>query len=472
MRVNHLSLSHFRGFKELDIDFSTTNLTVFIGTNGRGKSSILDLIAIHLTKIIVNLNQLDRSFSSFSRNHGDVALREQDIKNDAEMTTSEISILDDSDRENLFRESNYLLNTLLLARNASPRTEDYYPRTNGRFRNGFGEFCTHLYEKIKSNPFSSLPILSYYQANRTVHGEISNRDKSPRYSLPQLNTYENAFVKQQNDFDEYFTWFRMEEDKENESIRREKNFDLRNPQLEVVRLAVAQFFSLMSGDKYRNLRIERSDNPPNFGLRHNKYPRSTSATFIIDKNNEDLSLDQLSDGEKSALILICDIARRLAIANPIEKNGDFSTVLKNGNGVVLIDEIDLHLHPLWQKEILQALVNTFPSLQFIVTTHSPYVVTHLDLDDTQAQVYSIEADKVVPIDSKGKDLSTASFEIFGVERRPKMYQNAIDDLFREFEAEEPNLTVLDHKFLALKKLLGATDPEVESAKIILEGLKL
>ena len=176
--------------------------------------------------------------------------------------------------------------------------------------------------------------------------------------------------------------------------------------------------------------------------------------------------------KKSVIMLVCDIARRLAIANPIEKNGDFSTILKNGNGVVLIDEIDLHLHPLWQKEILQALVKTFPSLQFIVTTHSPYVVTHLDLDDSQVQVLSITKNGVIPVASKGKDLSTASFEIFGVERRPKQYQSLIDDLFREFEAETPNFSVLDKKFLDLKKRLGATDPEVESAKIILEGLKL
>jgi predicted ATP-binding protein involved in virulence len=470
MRVNHLSLSHFRGFKELDIDFSATNLTVFIGTNGRGKSSILDLIAIHLTKIIGNLNLLERRVGPNSMAYGNVRLRQQDINNDAEMTSSEISI-SDNNSETLFKEFENLLNILTLTRNTSASFEDF-SKANARFKNGFGEYCTNLHEKIKNNPFGSLPILTYYQANRTVHSEISNRDKSPRYSLPQLNALENAFVKQENDFDEYFTWFRMEEDKENESIRREKNFDLRNPQLELVRLAVTQFFSLMSGDKYRNLRIERSDNPPNLGLRHNKYPRSTSATFVIDKNAESLSLDQLSDGEKSALILVCDIARRLAIANPIEKNGDFTTVLKHGNGVVLIDEIDLHLHPLWQKEILQALVNTFPNLQFIVTTHSPYVVTHLDLDDKQVQVYSIEKDKVVPIQSKGKDLSTASFEIFGVERRPKMYQKAIDDLFREFEADEPDLSVLDKKFLALKKQLGETDPEVESAKIIIEGLKL
>lgn len=466
MRVEHLLASHFRGFEKLEIDFSATNLTVFIGTNGQGKSSVLDLIAAHLNQFVLGINrELSR------RNNGDSILTNKDIHNFAEVLESEISFSFDTDllenEETLFHKSVFpiLTNVLSLSRieNSKSTKKANVP---------FYDFCKNLSEIIRKDTYFALPTLVYYQANRTVYGDVFIRDKSFRHtSSPQLNAYENAFAKSQNDFDDFFAWFRMEEDKENEAIRREKDFDFRNSQLEVVRLAITCFFSFLSGGKYSNLRIVRHDDVSNQGLR-SKFLRTTSSTLIIDKNNESLSLNQLSDGEKSVIILICDIARRLAIANPIEKNGDFSSILKNGNGVVLIDEIDLHLHPIWQKEILQALVKTFPSLQFIVATHSPYVVTHLDLDDTQVQVLSITKNGVTPVASKGKDLSTASFEIFGVERRPKQYQSLIDDLFQEFEAEEPNLSVLDKKFLDLKKRLGETDPEVESAKIILEGLKL
>jgi predicted ATP-binding protein involved in virulence len=462
MRVNHLSLSHFRGFKELDIDFSATNLTVFIGTNGRGKSSILDLIAIHLNRFVLTFNE---NWNPRINRIG--FLPTTNINNLSDVMNSEIKYsfpVHYPSKQLILSENNSSTNDiwdrLFLSKNGKVNSTSSKQKSDDNFLS----FCENIQLASEKNPNLSLPVLVYYQANRAVNDHITNEDPLGLINEGRFTLYDNAFNNRPNNFGDFFTWFKIEEDKENELIIREKNFDIRNLHLEIVRMAITHFFNCLSGDKYANLRIIRDEKTGD--------NLSSSTQLIVDKNHEKLSLNQLSDGEKSVIILICDIARRLAIANPIEKNGDFSNVLKHGNGVVLIDEIDLHLHPLWQKEILQALVNTFPNLQFIVTTHSPYVVTHLDLDDKQVQVYSIEKDKVVPIQSKGKDLSTASFEIFGVERRPKMYQKAIDDLFREFEADEPNLAVLDKKFSALKKQLGETDPDVETATRILETFKI
>jgi len=79
-------------------------------------------------------------------------------------------------------------------------------------------------------------------------------------------------------------------------------------------------------------------------------------------------IEQLSDGEKCTMALIGDIARRLALANP--QRVDSNT----GSGIVLIDEIELHMHPQWQRRILNNLSTTFPNIQFIITTHSPQVL--------------------------------------------------------------------------------------------------
>lgn len=457
MRVEHLSASHFRGFEKLEIDFSATNLTVFIGTNGQGKSSVLDLIAAHLSQLVTSLI---RNFTR--RKTIDGFLGDKDIYNFSSTMNSHIRFIvpPNYPTKNNIKYKN--LSDSIILKRKNPLQENKIDKT-------LLDFCKKIESVSSSNTFLALPVFVYYRANRTVKDRYVSPSESDTF-FQQFMTYQDAFSATNNDFEDFFRWFKEEEDKENESIRREKNFDIRNPLLEVVRQAVTYFFSFLSGEKYDNLRVAREDNFLNQGFHYK--PNRDFATLNIDKNNKNLSLNQLSDGEKSIIMLICDIARRLAIANPIEKNGDFSSILKNGNGVVLIDEIDLHLHPLWQKEILQALVKTFPSLQFIVTTHSPYVVTHLNLEDSQVQVLSITKSGVMSVASKGKDLSTASFEIFGVERRPKQYQSLIDDLFQEFEAEEPNLSVLDKKFLDLKKRLGETDPEVESAKIILEGLKL
>jgi predicted ATPase len=80
-----------------------------------------------------------------------------------------------------------------------------------------------------------------------------------------------------------------------------------------------------------------------------------------------LRLSQLSDGKQRLFSLFVDIARQLLLRNP---NGIFG----RGEAIVLIDEIDVHLHPKWQRRIVPALEDLFPNCQFIATTHSPFVI--------------------------------------------------------------------------------------------------
>lgn len=80
----------------------------------------------------------------------------------------------------------------------------------------------------------------------------------------------------------------------------------------------------------------------------------------------------MSDGEKCTIALFGDLARRMALANPNKDNP------LDGEGIVLIDEIELHLHPLWQRRILNVLKKVFPNIQFIVSTHSPQVLGEAD----------------------------------------------------------------------------------------------
>ena len=110
--------------------------------------------------------------------------------------------------------------------------------------------------------------------------------------------------------------------------------------------------------------------------------------LLVDKDGEALDLSQLSDGERSFLAMICDLGRRLALANPLLDNP------LHGAGVVLIDELELHLHPKWQREVPEKLRRTFPNIQFIATTHSPFVIQALrpgeliDLDPKESGEYA------------------------------------------------------------------------------------
>src|ERR1041385_4223704 len=91
--------------------------------------------------------------------------------------------------------------------------------------------------------------------------------------------------------------------------------------------------------------------------------------FFVKKDAIEFELQQLSDGERGLLALAFDLTRRLAIANP-----GLTNPVAEGRAIVLLDEVELHLHPSWQRKVLGRLVETFKNCQFIATTHSPQVL--------------------------------------------------------------------------------------------------
>jgi predicted ATP-binding protein involved in virulence len=121
--------------------------------------------------------------------------------------------------------------------------------------------------------------------------------------------------------------------------------------------------------------------------------------MIVTKNDKELRIEQLSDGEKCLLAMVGDLARRLAIANPSLDNP------LEGEGVVLIDEVDLHLHPQWQRMILPRMIKTFPNCQFIVTTHSPQILGELERGKGM----------IIPLQDgdNGIEISPGDFNVFG-----------------------------------------------------------
>ena len=96
--------------------------------------------------------------------------------------------------------------------------------------------------------------------------------------------------------------------------------------------------------------------------------RSLELTF---ENGETILYNFLSDGYKVVLGLVAEIAYRMAVLNPNLSN----RILEETPGVVIIDEIDLHLHPRWQSQILDTLMQIFPKIQFIVSSHAPAVIS-------------------------------------------------------------------------------------------------
>ena len=169
-------------------------------------------------------------------------------------------------------------------------------------------------------------------------------------------------------------------------------------QLTAVRNAIASFMP-----NFTNLRVRRK-------------PR---LHMSIDKDGETLNVLQLSQGEKSLMALVGDIARRLAMMNPALENP------LHGDGIVLIDEVDMHLHPTWQRSIIERLTATFPNCQFILTSHSPLVIS----DCKNVLVYSIEDGDLTIVPSQyGQDANTVLLDVMSTNIRNAKINQQINDL--------------------------------------------
>jgi len=125
-----------------------------------------------------------------------------------------------------------------------------------------------------------------------------------------------------------------------------------------------------------------------------KFDFEQSRVMVEFEGDVSVPFEHLSDGQRTILGLFCDIARRAAILNPHLK-GDASSKTK---GVVLIDELDLHLHPKWQRRVVEDLRHVFPNIQFICTTHSPFLIQSLRSSE---ELIMLDGEPLSGYDSKG-----------------------------------------------------------------------
>jgi len=410
MRIKQLKMQSFRGIGDLIIDFDQKEPTVFIGINGVGKSSILDCLAILLSRFSSAIQHSTSSGKLF---------KEEDIKNDKNETHNEI-IAD-------FESQKF---TWSLTKVKKGRIKD--TSTN---LSEINKITENIKYQLSSSEQYNLPVIIYYSTNRAVL-DIPLKIKK-QHSFTQIDTYENALAGQGSEFRIFFEWFRKQEDLENE-LRLENNRDYRDKQLESVRQAICSLIP-----NFNKLRVRRSP------LR-----------MTLEKDEEELIVNQLSDGEKCLLAMVGDLARRLAIANPGLENP------LDGFGVVLIDEIELHLHPKWQREIIPALTRTFPHCQFIVTTHSPQVIGEIKpqgiyiLEKTENGIIAQR-----PQSSYGRDSNQILEDLMDVpERRLEIKQDLLK-LFRLIDAGD--LEAAEELRRELAKKIGEDEAQFVKVDILI-----
>lgn len=330
MRVENLTVLNFRGVEKLSVDF-TQRTTAFSGINGVGKSTVLDALAIALSQLTWRLNGHPQKARPIAVD---------DIRIGFDFARIEITV-------DLYGQA--VTWAIVTNRRKSAYSDPMRKSDLDKLNAWVGKFL--LDTEGNTNKFSGsakFPISVYYDVNRAVL-DVPMRVREKLEHIP-YEIYRDSLDHGGADFKRFFIWFRNFEDAENE--RRTDDPTFRDTGLEAARNAISTFTGLS------DLRVRRRPN----------------MRMTVNKNGVELNVLQLSDGERNMLALVGDMARRLSVLNPGLINPN------EGYGVVLIDEIDLHLHPGWQREVVAKLEETFPNCQFIISTHSPQVIGELPPD--------------------------------------------------------------------------------------------
>jgi predicted ATP-binding protein involved in virulence len=417
MRVKRLSMKNFRGVHDLTLEFSQTEPTIIIGVNGVGKSSILECLALQLRTFVGHIPNV-QAFAG---------IKDTDVFHGAEETNIEILIEINSKEGRLSTRKSAngaTISGLVDGDLASPGP------VLDRDSDGGGYCSNQLTEELKRQlEIEELPLTVYYSAQRAVAHGHSNISKST--DVKPIDAYRDSLGENVIYFEDFFEWI------QDKSIQdRSDNLNQSNRQLVSIQKAI---YSLVP-----DLKIQRF---------------SHETRMTVRKQDLELTLNQLSGGEQCLLLMLGDLARRLAIANPRLDDP------LQGTGVVLIDEIELHLHPGWQYEIIPALTRTFPNCQFIVTTHSPIVLSQVKPEG----IFCLEKDKdgkVIayhPDSSYGRDVNQIVEDLMGVPSRPVKFQQRILELFRLIDAG--NLDGAKQKRQELADEMGSDEPELIKAGV-------
>jgi predicted ATP-binding protein involved in virulence len=420
MRVKELKLHNFRGIKDLHLVFNTEhNVVVLVGVNGVGKSSILDCInlLIRFHKIVYDTIG--------------TASEEMYFYNEKELVRDRESLLSNSD---IHIDANNTLDRIKvefnnrdleweIAKFNQDGDNKLWKNIYDRSRDSIATNSKDIHQKPQGAEITSKEPLTnscfYYLSSRQVLDLMTHRNIISEYIV---------------NFENFSKWFEEIESLENEQ-RLADDMDYQHPVLTAVRKATY----LLLGDGYDRLRFKRAIDK-----------------MTIRKSGREIALELLSDGEKNLLAMVGHLSRKLA-----EYNKDSDKPLE-ASGLVLIDEIELHLHPEWQRMIIPRLTQTFPNCQFIVTTHSPQVLSHVHPECIHILEY--DGDNVVvkrPDSSYGLDSNRILEDILGVSKRPQEIQDRMSELFRTINNND-----LESAKEIVKELgdrIGIDEPELVKA---------
>lgn len=427
MYLKKLKLHNFKCFEDMDIEFDE-KLTVIVGSNGAGKTSILESAAIAISTMFMAMDGVSSKTIDRSQAH----LKAYTIGSMSDVQSQyPVNIEADAIADKKLVHWERSLNT------AKGST------TYGKAKE-MTDFSGKCMERMRRGDQTlNLPVLAYYGTSR-----LWDYHREKQIDIFGTSSRVNGYIDSVDgtaNIKLMMNWFKKA------TVQKYQNQEIglgTIPELEAVFTAMESCYKRISKRDYVKI----------------QYNVGTGELDVIFKDDEEnimrIPVNQLSDGYKSTISLVADIAYRMAVLNPQL----LEDVCEETDGIVLIDEVDLHLHPEWQQRILADLMAIFPKVQFIVTTHAVPVISSAKSENLRIlKNYQIH---MVQTQIFGNDANSVYNQIMDVsERDPdtaKLFKE-FDQLLadKEFDAAEVKLNLID-------EIRGGHDKEVSKNRVKLK----
>ncbi len=413
MRLDHLHLQNFRCYEDAHFDFQP-GFNLVVGVNGSGKTSLLQGVAASFSNLMSAMG------------NGHFPISETDVR---------FTVLKFEER---FRfERNFPLKLTAEGDTFGFLTWDISLNRNSPFPSFSIPINLQIQQNLKTWDFSAttdFPIVSFYRANRRWLSNKVSAESALQRKDSRLDAYKNWFDAAANlkDFEDWLIGKTLER---LQRLSRTGPTNSFNDELKWVNAAIKCALPLSNGIEY------------DMDLR----------SLMVDLGERLIPFNDLSDGQRGVVALFADIARRICLLNPHMGQ----EVLEKTSGVIIIDELDIHLHPGWQRNIATALQKAFPRIQFIAASHSPQIIGSLQPKEV---ILLHDGDSPHPTATYGLDSSSILETVMGVEQRLPEIEELLNEMFTSLENNE--LEKARQQLKALKK--KAPDlPEYAGAEALL-----
>ena len=420
MYIKSLELNNYRCFEHLSVNFAP-DYTVLVGVNGSGKSTILDGIATALGSYVAGFDGI--LSNGISQDDAHLKVYELGSRVDAEaqypVNVAAVCSVDGSEiqwRRSLHGEKG---------------------RTHIVEAKAIMDYGSALQQRIRQGDKSVvLPLIAYYGTGRLYVQKKQKKHSDSSSAFTRTTGYIDCLDSASNE-KQMLRWFEQ-------MTMIELQEGIQMPELSAVKNAMAKCFS--GNDASRNAKFE-----------YKVKTREIEVEYMNGSTKEKLPMRMLSDGVRITISMVADIAYRMALLNPQL----LDRVLEETPGIVLIDEIDMHLHPEWQRRIMGDLKSVFPKVQFIVTTHAPSVLVNVKSNN----VLLLDSGNVYAPNNTtyGRNVDAILREMMGVDVRPSDVVAMLREFYESLSVEDyPKAKELLEN---LEQILGTNDSDYIEAKV-------